>query len=147
MTWVGIGLIIIGLGLLALVGIAIKPLNKAATVLSDLRNTTKDLPETVNDISSKANVALDKGVDTLQEVNTQLKELTPIFYLVGDVGRATQHLSSNMVTVVEDFEEKETESFASRKNLEGLYGAITLGIIIVQKMNQYKEEKKIVDIQ
>lgn len=146
MIWVGIGLIIIGIALLALVGILIKPLHKVATVLSDVRKTTKDLPETVHDISSQANEALDTGVDTLQQINTQLKELTPIFYLVGDVGRATQQLSSNMVTIVEDFEDRETESFATRRNLEGFYGAFTLGAMIFKKIKEYNQEKNVVDM-
>lgn len=147
MTWVGIGLIIIGIALFGLVGVLIKPLNKAAAVLSDIRKTTKDLPDTVHDISTQANEALDTGVDTLQQINTQLKELTPIFYLVGDVGRATQQLSSNMVTVVEGFEKRETESFASRKNLEGLYGALTLSAMIFKKVREYNQEKNVVDMQ
>ena len=147
MIWVGIGLIIIGLALLALAGILIRPLLKASAVLDDLKKTTKDLPQTVKEVTTQVNGALNTGVDTLQQVNTQLKELTPIFYLVGDVGRATQQLSSNMVHAVENFEERETASFASRKNLEGLYGALTLGAMIFQKAREFNSERKIVDEQ
>jgi uncharacterized protein YoxC len=147
MIWVGIGLIIIGIALLALAVILIKPLNKAASVLSDVKKTTEDLPGTVNDISTQAKEALNTGVDTVQQINMQLKELTPIFYLVGDVGRATQQLSSNMVDAVYDFEKRETESFASRRNLEGLYGAATLVVMAVQKAREYNQEKKVVSTQ
>ncbi|MHA6253464.1 DUF948 domain-containing protein [Oceanobacillus sp. CAU 1775] len=144
MTWVGIGLIIIGIALLGLVGILIKPLMKATAVLSDIKKTTKDLPEKVDGITTQVNVALDTGVDTIQQINAQLKELTPIFYLVGDVGRTTHQLSSRMVTVVEDFERTEPESFASRRNLEGLYGAFTLGTMIFQKAKEFNQERKVV---
>jgi len=147
MVWVGIGLIIIGIAFLALVGILIKPLTKASAVLNDVKETTKDLPETVNGVTAQVNEALHTGVDTLQQINLQLKELTPIFYLVGDVGRATQQLSSNMVNVVEDFEEKEPPSLASRKNLEGLYGAVTLGMMIFQKAKEFSDERKVVNDQ
>ena len=87
MVWIGIGLIIIGIALLGLVGILIKPLTKASAILKDVKETTKDLPETVNRITTQVNEALDIGVDTLQQVNMKLQELTPIFYLVGDVKR------------------------------------------------------------
>ncbi|MBN6206649.1 DUF948 domain-containing protein [Ralstonia pickettii] len=147
MIWVGIGLTIIGLALLALVGVLIKPLIKVSAVLDDVKKTTKDLPQTVNDATAQVNEALHTGVDTLQQINIQLKELTPIFYLVGDVGRATHQLSSNMVNAVEDFEEKETASFASRKNLEGLYGALTLGAMIFKKAKTFNNERKIVNEQ
>lgn len=147
MIWVGIGLIIIGIALLALVGILIKPINKASAILSDVKETTEGLPETVNDIGSQANSALHTGVDTIQQINTQLKELTPIFYLVGDAGRATHQLSANMVAAVKDFERKDTETFASRNNLEGWYGAATLGVMIFKKIKEFNEEKNIVEYQ
>ena len=138
MVWIGIGLIIIGIALLGLVGIMIKPMMKAASVLSDVKKTTSTLPETVGGMTEQVNEALHTGVDMLQLINTQLKELTPIFYLVGDVGRATKQLSSNMVDAVEDFERKET--FATRKNLEALYGALTLGILLFQKAKDFANE-------
>ena len=138
MVWIGIGLIIIGIALLGLVGIMIKPMMKAASVLSDVKKTTSTLPETVGGMTEQVNEALHTGVDMLQQINTQLKELTPIFYLVGDVGRATKMLSSNMVDAVEDFERKET--FATRKNLEALYGALTLGILLFQKAKDFANE-------
>lgn len=147
MIWIGIGLIVIGLALLGLVGILIKPLIKASAVLNDVKETTKDLPQTVNGITTQVNEALNTGVNTIQQVNMQLKELTPIFYLVGDVSRATQQLSSNMVNVVEDFEEKETPSFASRRNLEALYGALTLGAMVFQQAREFSNERKTVDEQ
>lgn len=145
MVWIGIGLIIIGIALLGLVGIMIKPMMKAASVLSDVKKTTSTLPETVGGMTEQVNEALHTGVDMLQLINTQLKELTPIFYLVGDVGRATKMLSSNMVDAVEDFERKET--FATRKNLEALYGALTLGILLFQKAKDFANENNIVDNQ
>lgn len=145
MIWIGIGLIIIGLALIALTGILIKPLNKVAAILNDVKETTKDLPETVKDISNQANAALHTGVDTLQQLNGQLKELTPIFYLIGDVGRATHELSSKMVNAVEDFEQKETGTFATRRNLESLYGAGTLGMMIFQKAREFSNERSVID--
>lgn len=147
MIWVGIGLIIIGLALLVLVGVLIKPLIKVSGVLSDMKKTTKDLPETVNELTTQVSEAMDTGVDTLQQINLQLKELTPIFYLVGDVGRATQQLSTNMVHAVEDFKKKETADFASRRNLEGLYGALTLGIMVFKSAKDFNNKRKVVNEQ
>lgn len=144
MTWVGIGLIIIGIALLALSIFLVKPLAKVSSILSDLKKTTKDLPQVAENTTREVNDALHTGVDTLKEINGQLKELTPIFHLVGDVGRATHQIASNMVNAVEDFERKET--IASRKNLEGLYGLVTLSIILFQKLRGYSKERKIIDV-
>lgn len=147
MMWIGIGLIIIGIALLALIGVLIKPLTKATAILNDVKKTTENLPETVTDLTSQAKDTLHSGHSIIQEINMQLKELTPIFYIVGDVGRSTRQISSNMVNAVEDFEHKEKPDFVNRKNLEGLYGAITLGALIFQKAKEFSKERKVVDSQ
>ena len=144
MVWIGIGLIIIGIALLAATALLLKPLAKVSSILTDVKKTTKELPQTAENAAGKVTEILNTGANTLKEINGQLKEITPIFHLVGDVGRATHHIAANMVNAVEDFERKET--FATRRNLEGLYGAITLAIILFQKVRDYNKEKNIIDI-
>ncbi|MFC3040882.1 DUF948 domain-containing protein [Virgibacillus xinjiangensis] len=143
MDWLGIGVIIIGVAFLVLVILLIKPLNKLSGVLGNLQKTTDDLPETVTDITAQAREALSTSTDTLHQVNNQVKELSPIFYIVGDAGRATSQLSNSMVNAVGKMEVKaqEASDFAYRKNLEGIYGALTLGYILFQKRNEFSTPK------
>ncbi|MCM3399575.1 DUF948 domain-containing protein [Oceanobacillus profundus] len=135
MIWIGIGLIIIGVAFIGLVVFLIKPLNKLASVLNSLQKTTDKLPKTVDDVTSQTTEAIGTGIDTLHQVNSQVKHLNPIFQIVGDAGHAANQLSSKMVDAVEDMKQntQQANDFATRKNLEGLYGALTLGFFLFQK--------------
>ncbi|GAB3069791.1 DUF948 domain-containing protein [Virgibacillus ainsalahensis] len=139
MDWLGIGVLVIGVAFLVLVLLLIKPLNKLSGVFGNLQKTTDDLPQTVNDITSQTKEALGAGVDTLYQVNNQVKELSPLFYIVGDAGRATNHLSTSMVNAVTKMETKtqDASDLTHYKNLEGIYGALTLGYMLFQKRNDF----------
>ena len=148
MDWLGIGVLVIGVAFLVLVILLIKPLMKLAGVFDNLQKTTNGLPETVDGVTSEAKKAISAGTETLQQINTQIKELSPLFYIVGDAGRAANNLSSSMVEAVTKMEAK-TEAandFTHRKNLEGLYGALTLGYFIFQKSREFNKEKNIIDV-
>ncbi|MFC2949234.1 DUF948 domain-containing protein [Virgibacillus sediminis] len=144
MDWLGIGVIIIGIALLVLVILLIKPLNKLSGVLENLQKTTDDLPETVTNLTAQTKEALSTSTDTLHHVNNQVKELSPIFYIVGDAGRATNQLSNSMVNAVTKMESKtqDASNLSYRKNLEGIYGALTLGYILFQKRNEFSAPRK-----
>lgn len=148
MIWIGIGLIIIGIAFMALVVFLIKPLNNLASVFSSLQKTTDQLPKTVEDITSKTTKTLDTSVDTLHQVNNQISELSPLFHIVGDAGRATNQLSSSMVNAVSDMKvnTQTGNDFATRKNLEGFYGALTLGYMLFQKNKEMKEEQQTINV-
>lgn len=149
MIWLGIGIIIVGIAFLALVFLLIKPLNKLAGVLSSLQKTTDGLPQSMNEITTQVKETLGAGKDTLQQVNKQVKELSPIFYIVGDAGRATNQLSSSMVDAVMKMKDSTTEAsdFTERNKLEGLYGALTLGYFIFQKGKQLSKERNIIEVE
>ncbi|WP_087975105.1 DUF948 domain-containing protein [Oceanobacillus rekensis] len=148
MIWVGIGLIIIGIAFMALVVFLIKPLSNLASVFSSLQKTTDELPKTVEDLTSQTTKTLDTSVDTLHQVNNQIKELSPLFHIVGDAGRATNQLTSSMVNAVDDMKvnTQAGNDFATRKNLEGLYGALTLGYMLFQKNQEIKEEQQTINV-
>lgn len=147
MLWVGIGLIIIGIAFFGLVILLVKPLNKLAGVFDGLQKTTDDLPQNINEMTTEVKEAIVSGKDMLHEVNEQLKELSPVLHIVGDAGRATNHLSSSMVDAVMKLETSTTEAsaFTQRNKLEGLYGALTLGYFIFQKGKAFNNERNIVD--
>ncbi|RDW21906.1 DUF948 domain-containing protein [Oceanobacillus arenosus] len=132
MTWLGIGVLVIGIALLILVIVLIKPLLNLAGVLTSVQKTTDQLPQTVADLTSKTTEVMGTSVETLNQVNTRIKELSPLFYTVGNIGRATNRLSSLVVNVADETKVK-TESaneFTTGKNLEGLYGVLTLGYFL-----------------
>lgn len=135
MTWVGIGLIIIGVALLGLAAVLFKPLTKLAGVFSSLQKTTDQLPEKMESITSQTTEVLGTSVETLHQLNAQVKELSPVLHIVGDAGRATNQLTSSMLDAVEGMKENTdgARDFATRRNLEGLYGALTLGYFLFQK--------------
>ncbi|MGJ9460338.1 DUF948 domain-containing protein [Oceanobacillus sp. CF4.6] len=148
MIWVGIGLIIIGIAFMALVVFLIKPLNNLAGVFSSLQKTTDELPKTVDEITLQATKTMGTSVETLDQVNNQVKELSPLFHIVGDAGRATNQLTSTMVNAVDDMKvnTQNGNDFATRKNLEGFYGALTLGYILFQKNKEMKNEKNTINM-
>ncbi|MFC4025595.1 DUF948 domain-containing protein [Oceanobacillus longus] len=148
MIWVGIGLIIIGIAFMALVVFLIKPLNNLAGVFSSLQKTTDELPKTVDEITLQATKTMSTSVETLYQVNNQVKELSPLFHIVGDAGRATNQLTTTMVNAVDDMKvnTQNGNDFATRKNLEGFYGALTLGYILFQKNKEMKNEENTINI-
>ncbi|RKQ32276.1 DUF948 domain-containing protein [Oceanobacillus halophilus] len=135
MLWLGIGVMVIGVALLILTIVLIKPLFKLAGVLGSLHKTTETLPQTVNELTTTAKDAIGTGVDTLNQVNTQMKELSPIFYIIGDVGRATNQLSSSIVSKVEHLKEttETTKDVSSNNNLQGFYGLIALAYLLFRQ--------------
>ncbi|WP_373894720.1 DUF948 domain-containing protein [Virgibacillus natechei] len=138
MDWLGIGVLVIGVAFLVLVIFLIKPLTKLSGLLGSLQKTTDKLPQNVDDISSQATEVLTTGNDTLHQVNTQIKELSPILHIIGDAGNATRKLSSSMVDATEDMKTSTAEGsdLVKGRNLEGLYGALTLGYYIFQRQRK-----------
>ncbi|ASK61583.1 general stress protein [Virgibacillus phasianinus] len=140
MDWLGIGVLIIGIAFAVLVLILIKPLNNLGNMLFSITKTTDELPQNINVIIDQTKGTLATSRETLASVNDQVKELSPLFYIVGDVGRSTQKLSSKLVDVSESMKSN-TESgknFIDRHDLEGLYGVLTLGYYLAQKRKDSK---------
>lgn len=148
MVWIGIGVLVIGIAFFAFVILLIKPINKLTGVLSSLQKTTDALPEQMMEVTTQAKEAINAGKDTLQQVNDQVKELSPLFYIVGDAGRATNHLSTSMVDAVMKLKTSTTEAseFTERYKLEGFYGALTLGYFIFQKSRALSKEQNIIEV-
>lgn len=137
MDWLGIGVLIIGIAFMVFVIMLIKPLNKLSGVFLSLKSTTDALPQQVSDITTGAKDTLSTGRETIQQLNNQMSELSPIFAVIGNVGETTNKLSSSMVDITKEMKEntKEGSTFIERNNLEGLYGAITLGYYVLQRKN------------
>lgn len=131
MLWIGIGILIIGLALLILSIVLIKPLFKLAGVLGSVQKTTDALPQHLGDLTSQATNAITTGTDTLHKVNSQIEKLTPLFTMVGDVGRATNKLSSSISKKVNKVDG--TMEDRPSVTLEGFYGLIALIYLLFKK--------------
>ncbi|MUV38866.1 hypothetical protein JNUCC1_02737 [Lentibacillus sp. JNUCC-1] len=135
MDWSGIGLLILGIAALIIAIMLIKPLIKLAGVFDGLQNTTDKLPEQIDGVMTQAKSTLESSDKTLNQVNDQVEKLTPLFDIVGDAGRATQHVSSSMADAVMKVKTDTSEGheFTRRNHLEGWYGIATLGYYIFKK--------------
>ncbi|WP_156291800.1 DUF948 domain-containing protein [Oceanobacillus salinisoli] len=135
MLWLGIGILVIGVALLILSILLIKPLFRLAGVLGSLQKTTDTLPKTVEDLTNQTSNAIGTGVDTLNQINIQVKELSPLFHILGDVGRATNRLSSSITGKVDHIREKTetSKNVSSTKNLDGFYGFIALAYLLFRR--------------
>ncbi|MEK4800376.1 DUF948 domain-containing protein [Oceanobacillus sp. FSL K6-0118] len=135
MLWLGIGILVIGVALLLLAIVLIKPLFKLAGVLSNLQKTTDTLPNQLKEITSQTTNVLGAGVDTLNEINTQVKKLNPIFNIIGEIGQATNKLSSSIVSKVNGINNRTeaAESISTAKGLEGFYALIALVFLLFKR--------------
>lgn len=141
MLWVvGIGLILIGIALLIGAIALIKPLNNLSKTLKNVEKTTETLPEDIQDITAQTKSALGDSAQVLNQVNDNIKELNPIFRIIGDLGRTTNQVSSSIASAVSDVKEKTeaTNKYARGKNLEGLYGILTLGYLLFKRNRESK---------
>ncbi|WP_289891916.1 DUF948 domain-containing protein [Virgibacillus pantothenticus] len=135
MDWLGLGVTIFGVAFLILSIILIKPLLNLARVLSNLQKTTNKLPEQVEELTNQAADTLSTGHETLHEVNKQVKELTPIFHMVGGASRAANAASSSMVNAVMSVQNSSTEGnvFTNKHHLEGIYGLATIAYYAIKQ--------------
>lgn len=140
MDWLGIGVLIIGIAFAVLVLLLIKPLNNLGNLLFSVKRTTDDLPHNINLVVDQAKGTLEASREAVSNVNNQMKELSPLFSIAGDVGRSTQKLSSKLVDVSTTMKSstEDGKNFLDRRNLEGLYGVLTLGYYLAQKRKMSK---------
>ncbi|SFB37533.1 Uncharacterized protein YoxC, contains an MCP-like domain [Lentibacillus halodurans] len=133
MDWIGIGMIIIGLALLGLVFLLIKPLQKLTAVLSGLQNTTNELPVQVADIMAGTKNTLNSANNVIRQLNEQLGKLGTAFQIIGHVGQSMQNLFAVMTSINKEMERKTDNAMMSRYHLEGIYGVMALGYAIFQR--------------
>ncbi|WP_077324005.1 DUF948 domain-containing protein [Virgibacillus siamensis] len=139
MDWIGIGVIIIGLALLALVAFLIKPLKNLTEVFANLQKTTDELPDQIADITTETANAISEGRNAIKQVNSQMEVLKPLFRLIGNIVYAVNGLTSSIVQVNATMKEKaEKGSAIERYNLEWIYGIMTIGYCFVQRKKASK---------
>lgn len=137
-----IGVLIIGIAFMVLVLFLIKPIKKLTDVLENLKKTTEKLPESFVTITDQTTSVLQEGNKTIENVNDQVKELRPIFEIVGDVGEASQELTNNTLQKAIAFKKRTSEAveFTNRKQYEGLFGFLSLIYYLSQNKKTLKDK-------
>ncbi|TQS76167.1 DUF948 domain-containing protein [Ornithinibacillus gellani] len=135
-----IGILLIGIAcLLGAIFIAYA-LNNLAGVLGGIEKTVEKLPEQLDDIFKQTGNLIEESNHTLQDVNDKLKQLSPLFYIVGDVGNATRKFTSSLVDVTDSVKKKteEGKDIADKNDLGGVYGAVALGYYWLKQRGKKK---------
>lgn len=144
MTLVGVGVLLIGIAFLILAIFLGHTLNNLAGVLGGIDKTVQQFPNQLDDVMKETSNMIRESNHTLADVNEKMAQLSPLFYIVGDVGNATRKFSSSLVDVTESMKEKsETgKGIADKNKLGGLYGSFALGYYWLKQRQQLKGEEK-----
>ncbi|TMN22416.1 DUF948 domain-containing protein [Lentibacillus cibarius] len=94
MSLTGIGVILIGAAFLVIAVYAAWTLNNLANLLRGMEKTVEKLPDQLDDLFRETGTALSQTNQTISEVNDKLHTLSPLFYMVRDVGEASRKLTS-----------------------------------------------------
>ncbi|MCF6408161.1 DUF948 domain-containing protein [Pseudalkalibacillus salsuginis] len=140
MDLVGIGVLIIGLAFVVLTIFLARVLHNLTDVIKGVNHTVQQLPGQLDKVTKQTGELIDTSKDTLVDVNEKLRALSPLFYIVGDIGETTRKLSSSLVDVTNTVKKNTSEGteITRKRDLSGLYGAISLGYYWKQKHNTKK---------
>ncbi|MFC7063054.1 DUF948 domain-containing protein [Halobacillus seohaensis] len=141
MDYLGIGVLIIGIAFAVLSIFLMKTLNNLANVLKGVDRTVEKLPEQLDGVMSQTSEVLHTSNDTLVDVNEKIRALSPLFYIVGDIGESSRRLTSSLVDMTSSMKKSTStgEEKVKEKDASGLYGAVALGYFLTQKRKAVKE--------
>ncbi|MGP4069166.1 DUF948 domain-containing protein [Halobacillus sp. B29] len=140
MDYLGIGVLIIGIAFAIVSIFLIKALNNLANVLGGVRKTVDQLPEQLDSVMKETSNVLNNGNDTLADVNEKIRALSPLFYIVGDIGESSRKLTSSLVDMTHSMKESthEGEQKINEEGWRGIYGALALTYYLTQKRKELK---------
>ncbi len=141
MDWLGIGVLIIGITFAILVIILVKPINKLASVLDSLQQTTDRLPKVLDDVTSQATTALQASNATLGNVNKQVSEISPLFHIIGDAGKEAEKFTSYALDKTTTLKQQtnSAKEFVKSKKYEGIFGLLSFLFFLSQKRQEISE--------
>lgn len=139
MDYLGIGVLIIGIAFAIVSIFLIKALNNLAGVLNGVRKTVDQLPDQLDSVMKETTGVLHHSNDTLAEVNEKIRALSPLFYIVGDIGESSRKLTSSLVDMTHSLKQT-THEGEQKINEEGwrVYGALALTYYFSQKRKALK---------
>ncbi|MYL34566.1 DUF948 domain-containing protein [Pontibacillus yanchengensis] len=141
MDFVGIGVLLIGIAFVILAIFLSRTLNRLSSVLKGVDQTVEKLPNQLDEVMKETGQLIHNSNDTLADVNKKIAALSPLFYIVGDIGESSRKLSSSLADATNSMKKdtKEGRETADRSDLNGLYGALALGYYFTQKRKTLKE--------
>jgi len=142
MDWLGIGVLIIGIAFAILVIFLLKPIHKLASVLGSLQQTTDLLPKVLDDVTSQATTVLQAGNTTLANVNQQVTEISPVFHIIGDVGKEAEKFTSAALVKTTSLKQQTpgAKEFVTSKKYEGIFGLLSFCFFLSQKKHEISEK-------
>lgn len=143
MTLVGIGVLLIGVAFLILAIFIGHTLNSLAGVLKGIDQTVQQLPKQLDNVFKETGDMIREGNNTLADVNEKMHQLSPLFYIVGDVGNVTRKFSSSLVDVTDSIKTKTDggKEVTEDNKLGGAYGTFALGYYWLKKRQEMKKTK------
>nr|WP_164218860.1 DUF948 domain-containing protein [Virgibacillus sp. YIM 98842] len=143
MTLTGVGVLLIGIGFLVIAIFIAHALQNLAGVLKGVEKTMDRLPDQMDTIVKETGELMSESNKTLADVNDKLKQLSPLFYVVGDAGNISRKFSSSLVNITESLKEEtgEAKEVTDKNKLGGLYGSFALGYYWLQRRREAKREK------
>ncbi|MHA6253462.1 DUF948 domain-containing protein [Oceanobacillus sp. CAU 1775] len=143
MTLVGVGVLLIGIAFLILAIFLAATLQNLAGILGGIDKTVRRLPDQLDEVMSETSNIIRESNHTLADVNEKMSQLSPLFYIVGDVGNATRKFTSSLVDVTDSVKAKsETgKELTEKNNLGGIYGSFALGYYWLKRRQQLKHDK------
>ncbi|SFK08188.1 Uncharacterized protein YoxC, contains an MCP-like domain [Halobacillus dabanensis] len=140
MDYLGIGVLIIGIAFAIVSIFLIKALNNLAGVLTGVRKTVDQLPDQLDSVMKETTGVLHHSNDTLADVNEKIRALSPLFYIVGDIGESSRKLTSSLVDMTYSLKQTthEGEQKINEEGWRGIYGALALTYYFSQKRKALK---------
>lgn len=143
MDYLGIGVFIIGIAFAIVSIFLIKALNNLANVLGGVRKTVDQLPDQLDSVMKETSNVLNNSNDTLADVNEKIRALSPLFYIVGDIGESSRKLTSSLVDMTHSVKQStfEGEQKINEEGWRGVYGALALTYYLSQKRKALKSAR------
>ncbi|MFU0790821.1 DUF948 domain-containing protein [Cerasibacillus sp. JNUCC 74] len=136
-----VGVLLIGVAFLVIAIFVSHVLNNLAGVLRGVEKTIEKLPDQMDSMVKETSGLIRESNNTLADINDKMKQLSPLFYVMNDVGNVTQKFSSSLVHVTETLKNKaETAKDELGKNKGGLYGSFAMGYYWLKKRLQQKKQ-------
>lgn len=141
MDWLGIGILLIGIAFSVLVFILIKPVGKLSDTLDEVKLATNRLPKAIDNLSMQATEVMNTSNITIQNVNNQVKKMTPFFHVIGVAGEATHQLTLAALKKTNRLNTRTTTAtgFTKREKYEGIYGIISFIFFLTQRSKELKK--------
>ncbi|API92458.1 hypothetical protein J32TS6_42320 [Virgibacillus pantothenticus] len=139
-----IGVLLIGIAFFIAAIFVSYALNNLAGVLRGVEKTVEQVPDQMNAMVKETTGLIKESNHTLEDINDKMKQLSPLFYVVGDVGNVTRKFSSSLVQVTESLKNKSDNGSdpMGKKKSGSLYGSFTTGYDWLKKRRQQKKQQK-----